>query len=334
MIQGILLQDEPIAKYSENIFNPFLSFDELDFTYTFLTGGSNIEVSNSDEFKLGVLNAQKIRALNTSSATFNAGSSTNTAIKESGLHTVQFTAFKNDVNANIQMRLEVYINDVLTSNRTIEVQMRESEGFLDNNWNIYYQTFLANEGDVVSLGWYFECSEVDCITYLTGYKLERNNQNLFAPTIYNKPTYLNNKWQQRIDFDNDVSLTEDVATNFGFIGTSTKNYVGEDLVESTGNFAPKRLNDIFSVNANFLCKVPTGDNIHLDVQFIINGITYQGDTVYLFKPIGEFQYANLYFEYPVTQDFIDNGGIITLTARGASFEISKRKEVVKVISNY
>lgn len=334
MIQGVLLQDEPIAKYSENIFNPFLSFDKLDFTYTFLTGGSNIEVSNSDEFKLGVLNAQKIRALNTSSATFNAGSSTNTTIKESGLHTVQFSAFKTDVNANIQMRLEVYINDVLTSNRTIEVQMRESEGFLDNNWNIYYQTFLANEGDVVSLGWYFECSEVDCITYLTGYKLERNNQNLLAPTIYNKPTYLNNRWQQRIDFTNIQTLTEDVDTNFGFEGTSSKNFVGDDLLSSSGEFNVTRLNDMFSVNANFLCKVPTGDNIHLESKLIINGITYQGDTVYLLKPVGEFQYANLYFEYPVTQEFIDNNGIIVLTAKGANFEISKRKEVVKVISNY
>jgi hypothetical protein len=332
MIQGILLQDEPIAKYSENIFNPFLSFDELDFTYTFLTGGSNIEVSNSDELKLGDLNAQRIRALTTSSATFNAGSSTNTKIKETGLHTIQFTAFKNDVNANIQMRLEVYINDVLTSNRTIEVQMRESEGFLDTNWNIYYQTFLANEGDVVSLGWYFECSEVDCITYLSGYKLERNNQNLLAPTIYSKPTYLNNKWQEIIDFDNTLNLIEDVSTNFQFSGTSTKNYVGDDLIDS--ELTVNRLNDLFTAEANFLIEIPSGSNLNIEVQFIINGITYRGDNINLFRLDGDYQYANVVFKYPVTQEFIDNNATITLTARGGNIQISKRSLIASVQSNY
>lgn len=332
MIQGILLQDEPVAKYSENIFNPFLSFDELDFTYTFLSGAGNIEVSNSDELKLGDLNAQRIRALTTSSATFNAGSSTNTKIKETGLHTIQFTAFKTDVNANIQMRLEVYINDVLTSNRTIEVQMRESEGFIDTNWNIYYQTFLANEGDVVSLGWYFECSEVDCITYLSGYKLERNNQNLLAPTIYSKPTYLNNKWQEIIDFDNTLNLIEDVSTNFQFSGTSTKNYVGDDLIGS--ELTVNRLNDLFTAEANFLIEVPSGSNLNIEVQFIINGITYRGDNINLFRLDGDYQYANVVFKYPVTQEFIDNNATITLTARGSNIQISKRSLIASVQSNY
>jgi hypothetical protein len=332
MIQGILLQDEPVAKYSENIFNPFLSFDELDFTYTFLSGAGNIEVSNSDELKLGDLNTQRIRALTTSSATFNAGSSTNTNIKETGLHTIQFTAFKTDVNANIQMRLEVYINDVLTSNRTIEVQMRESEGFIDTNWNIYYQTFLANEGDVVSLGWYFECSEVDCITYLSGYKLERNNQNLLAPTIYSKPTYLNNKWQEIIDFDNTLNLIEDVSTNFQFSGTSTKNYVGDDLIGS--ELTVNRLNDLFTVEANFLIKTLSDTNLHIEVKFIINGITYRGDDIHLFRTDGGDQYANVVFKYPVTQEFIDNKATITLTARGSNIQISKRSLIASVQSNY
>lgn len=332
-IQGILLQD-PIAKTSENILNPFLSFDELDFTYTFTSGVGNLEVSNSDEFQLGVLNGQRIRALTTNSATFNAGTRTNTTIKESGIHNIQFQAFKNDTEANIQMRLEVFVNGTLTAGRTIEVQMRASQGFVDNNWNNYYQSFSANQGDVVSLAWYFECSEVDCITYLTGYKLEKNNQSLLASTFYSKPTYLNNQWQQRIDFTNLVTLVEDTPTNLGFIGTNTKNFIGSDILEETGLFSPKRINDMFSVNANLKCKVPSGTDLHIDVQFIINGITYQGNTVYLLKPITEYQYIPIYFEYPVTQEFIDNGGIVVLTARGNSIEISKRKSVIKLLSNY
>lgn len=332
-IEALLIQQQQ-AKYSENILNSFMTFDELDFTYTFTSGSGNVEVSNSDEFKLGDLNVQKVRALTTDSATFNAGTRTNTTIKESGIHNIQFQAFKSNQEANIQMRLEVFVNGTLTANRTIEVQMRSSQGFVDDNWNNYFQSFFANNGDVISLAWYFECSEVDCITYLTGYKLERSNQNLFAPTFYNKPTYLNSQWQQIIDFDNSQSLTQDVVKNFGFAGTSSKNFDGNDLVEGTGNFAPKRLNDLFQVEANFLAEVPSGTDLHIEVGFIINGITYRGDTIYLLKPTGEFQYANIVFKYPVTQEFIDNGGIITLTARGATVVITKRALIATIQSNY
>ena len=330
-IEALLIQQQQ-AKYSENILNSFMTFDELDFTYTFTSGSGNLEVSNSDEFKLGDLNVQKVRALTTSSATFNAGTRTNTTIKESGIHNIQFQAFKTDTDANIQMRLEVFVNGTLTAERTIEVQMRSSQGFVDDNWNNYFQSFTANDGDVVSLAWYFECSEVDCITYLTGYKLERSNQNLFAPTFYNKPTYLNTKWQQVIDFTNTLNLPEDVAQNFQFTGTSTKNYVGDDLINPS--LQVNRLNDLFTVEANFLAEVPSGTNIHIDVKFIINGVTYRGDTIYLLKPTADFQYQNIVFKYPVTQEFIDNSGTITLTARGNNITISKRSLIATLQSNY
>jgi hypothetical protein len=320
------------ARYSENILNPFMTFDELDFNYTFTSGVGNIEVSNSDEFKLGDLNVQRVRALTTSSANFNAGARTNTTIKESGIHNVQFQAFKTDPEANIQMRLEIFVNGTLTADRTVEVQMRSSQGFVDDNWNNYFQSFTANEGDVLSFAWYFECSEVDCITYLTGYKIEKNNQNLFAPTFYSKPTYLNTKWQQRIDFDNSINLVENVITNFQFTGTSTKNYVGDDLIGAS--LQVDRLNDLFTAEANFLIKVPSGSNLHIEVQFIINGITYRADNINVFRINGDDQYANVVFKYPVTQEFIDNNGTITLTARGADIQISRRALIATVQSNY
>jgi hypothetical protein len=330
-IEGIIIQQQQ-AKYSENILNSFMTFDDLNFTYTFTSGVGNLEVSNSDEFKLGDLNVQRIRALTTNSATFNAGSRTDTTIKESGIHYIQFQAYKTDPQANIQMRLEVFVNGTLTSDRTIEVQMRSSQGFVDNNWNNYFQSFSANEGDVVSLAWYFECSEVDCITYLTGYKLERSNQSLLAPTFYTKPTYVNTKWQQIIDFDNTLNLTEDTPINFQFTGTSTKNYVGDDLIGAS--LQVDRLNDLFTVEANFIIKVPSGTNLHIEVQFIINGITYRGDNINVFRISGDDQYANVVFKYPVTQEFIDNNATITLTARGATIQIRKRSLIATVQSNY
>jgi hypothetical protein len=330
-IEALLIQQQQ-AKYSENILNSFMTFDELDFTYTFTSGVGNLEVSNSDEFKLGDVNVQKIRALTTDSATFNAGTRTNTTIKESGIHNIQFQAFKTDPEANIQMRLEVFVNGTLTAERTIEVQMRSSQGFVDDNWNNYFQSFTANEGDVLSLAWYFECSEVDCITYLTGYKLERSNQNLFAPTFYTKPTYVNTKWQEVIDFTNTLNLVEDTPTNFQFSGTSTKNYVGDDIIGA--DLQVDRLNDLFTAEANFIIKVPSGTNLHIEVQFIINGITYRGDNINVFRTFGDDQYANVVFKYPVTQEFIDNNATITLTARGADIQISKRSLIATIQSNY
>jgi hypothetical protein len=275
----------------------------------------------------------KVRFLaTTDNISWNADVQTNSIIKNTGIHFIQFAVYKNNPSADVNLTVAVYINDVYSSNRAIAQSINNGSGFSDENWNIYYQSFNANEGDVISLSWSCDSDDDTAIIYMDNFKLERSNQNLFAPTFYTKPTYLNTKWQEVIDFTNTLNLVEDTPTNFQFSGTSTKNYVGDDIIGV--DLQVDRLNDLFTAEANFIIKVPSGTNLHIEVQFIINGITYRGDNINVFRINGDDQYANVVFKYPVTQEFIDNNATITLTARGATIQIRKRSLIATIQSNY
>ena len=330
-IEGQLVQQQT-ARYSENLFNPFLSF-ETDYTYTITDGVGVAEISNTDEFSLSGNGSMKVRFLaTTDNISWNADVQTDSVIKNTGIHFIQFAVYKNNPSADVNLTVSVYINDVYSSNRAIAQSINNGSGFSDENWNIYYQSFNANEGDVISLSWSCDSDDDTAIIYMDNFKLERSNQNLFAPTFYTKPTYVNTRWQQVIDFTNTFNLVEDTPTNFQFSGTSTKNYVGDDIIGA--DLQVDRLNDLFTAEANFWIKVPDGSNLHIEVQFIINGITYRGDNINVFRTFGDLQYANVVFKYPVTQEFIDNNATITLTARGATIEIRKRSLIATVQSNY
>jgi hypothetical protein len=330
-IEGQLVQQQT-ARYSENLFNPFLSF-ETDYTYTITDGVGVAEISNTDEFSLSGNGSMKVRFLaTTDNISWNADVQTNSVIKNTGIHFIQFAVYKNNPTASVNLTVDVFINNSLSSNRSVAQTIYSDNGFSDENWNIYYQSFNANEGDVISLSWSCDSDDDTAIIYMDNFKLERSNQNLFAPTFYTKPTYLNTKWQQVIDFTNTFNLVEDTPTNFQFSGTSTKNYIGDDIIGV--DLQVDRLNDLFTAEANFLIKTPSGTDLHIEVQFIINGITYRGDDIYLFRTDGGDQYANVVFKYPVTQEFIDNNATITLTARGAEIQIRKRSLIATIQSNY
>jgi hypothetical protein len=329
-IEGQLVQQQT-ARYSENLFNPFLSF-ESDYTYTITDGVGVAEISNTDEFSLSGNGSMKVRFLaTTDNISWNADVQTDSVIKNTGIHFIQFAVYKNNPSADVNLTVSVYINDVYSSNRAIAQSINNGSGFSDENWNIYYQSFNANEGDVISLSWSCDSDDDTAIIYMDNFKLERSNQNLFAPTFYTKPTYVNTKWQQVIDFTNTFDLVEDTPTNFQFSGTSTKNYVGDDIIGA--DLQVDRLNDLFTAEANFIMKVPSGTNLHIEVKFIINGITYRGDNINVFRISGDDQYANVVFKYPVTQEFIDNNATITLNARGAYIQISKSSLIATIQSN-
>lgn len=331
-INGILAT-EPTSKSSENIINSYMTFND-EFTYDFTSGIGNVEVSNSTEYPLFGIRSMKIRALSTLGSNFNAADKSSTIIRTTGLHQIQWQAFKTDPNATVNLTVEVYVNDVLTSSRTINVEMHNSVGFDDNSWNIYYQSFAANQGDVVTLGWYFQSDIEDCVVYLDGFKIERNDQQLIAPSFYTDPSFLATKWSRIYDFIDTQLLFEDTAINFGlFEGTFESNCGSEILVEGVG-FKPTRLNSLFTVNANFTAKVPAGTNIYIDAVLKINGIDYMGQNQYLLKPQDEFQYINIVFHIPANAEFLQYEGAIELTARGNNIQIYRRLLVVTEQVNY
>ena len=319
-VEAILI-DTQVAKYSENIINSYMTFNDL-FTYDFTDGVGNATVENSDEKSLIGTRAMKVRALNNSPCTFNAQDRSDTTIKTTGIHFIQFQAFKLDPSADITITLKVYVNGYLDSDRTFPANLYSSSGFVDGAWNIYYQSFLANQGDIVSLAWTFQSDTTDAIMYLDAFKIEANEQSLAAPTIYTNPTFLSTKWTRVYDFTNTQLLFDGVAFPFAFEGTTETNCGTEILIPGYA-FKPSRLNSFFTVNGNFLAQCTSTATV-IEANLRIYGITYSGLTTFLQKPTGEYQYINIVFNIPSNQEFLDSEGVIELTAIGDDIDISRR----------
>ena len=265
----------------------------------------------------------KIRALTTSSCDFNANEDFNFTVKTDGIHNIQFRAYKSDPTAVVNMVVKVFIDDALSADRTINVLMDSANGFADDTWNLFYQSFTALANDAGSVSFSFVSDTVDCIVYLDAFKIECNDQRQIAPSIYTQPPFLINKNSRLYNFVDDQPLTVDTAYNFGlFDGEFESNCGSEILVEGVG-FKPTRLNSFFTVNCNFLAKVPAGTNVHIDAALNINGTTYYADSELLYKEVDEFQPINFNFQLHCNAEFLEFEGAVEITPRVAGVTISR-----------
>jgi hypothetical protein len=328
MIQGILLQ-EPIAKTSVNLFNELLTLNEPN-QYTITSGIGVAEITNSTDRFLYGKRSMKVRFFSANSVSFNLAQDTNSEIKNTGVHYIQYAVYKEDPTAEIELTVRVYINDNITDDRTIGQRIKSDNGFIDGNWNVYYQSFLASEGDIVSLDWTIDSEDANAVIYTDGYKLEFCDQNLIAPTFYTEPPFLPTKWQRRLDLDNTQTLVEDELTEYGFSGTIVTSNTDLTLVNVLGQFIPRTINSLFTVNINFLVTVPTGSDLNIecylkgyDTATETEAIIF-AETINVFKLATQTQYVNVSFIVPTTQDFLDYAGRIYLMAKGNDIEISNR----------
>lgn len=323
MAVDAFITEQQQAIYTDNICNPYMTFNNA-ITYDFTSGVGNATVSNSDEKTLLGGKAMKIRALTTSSCDFNANEDFNFTVKTDGIHNIQFRAFKSDPSAVVNMVVKVFIDDALSADRTINVLMDSANGFADDTWNLFYQSFTALANDVGSVSFSFVSDTVDCIVYLDAFKIECNDQRQIAPSIYTQPPFLINKNSRLYNFVDDQALTADTAYNFGlFDGEFESNCGSEILVEGVG-FKPTRLNSFFTVNCNFLAKVPAGTNVHIDAALKINGTTYYVDSELLYKGVNEFQPINFNFQLHCNAEFLEFEGAVEITPRVSGVTISRR----------
>jgi len=321
-IEAVIVQQQQ-AVYTDNICNPYMTFNNA-FTYDYTSGIGNATVTNSAEKTLVGGKSMKIRANNTSVCEFNAGDKFNFLVKSTDIHNLQFRAWKSDPDAIVNMVVKVFINDALTDERTINVTMDSANGFQDDTWNLFTQSFSAVANDVGSFAFSFQSDTADTIVYLDAFKIDCNDQRNLAPSMYSNPPFLVNKNSRLYNFIDDQELAEDTAYNFGlFSGDFESNCGSEILVEGVG-FKPTRLNSFFTVNCNFLAKVPAGTNVHIDAALNINGTTYYADSELLYKEVDEFQPINFNFQLHCNAEFLEFDGAVELTAKGAGIQISRR----------
>jgi len=191
MITGVICSQE-LAQASNNILNEFSNFNRL-VTWNKTTGGSNANIVNDilGRHSYAGNGALKIDFTGTGAVTFDGGGDITTTgtpmattIQRTGNYILSYAFDKSNVNTDIVFTVLMYVNGVLASSRTIEQDLFNTSGFVDNQWNVYFQNFALTYGDVVDFAFIAQSDTTGCQLYMDRFKLEIDNRGGGYPTIY------------------------------------------------------------------------------------------------------------------------------------------------------
>lgn len=182
MVGQICTQERAIA--SNNVLPESANFNEVR-SWNIPIGSENATVlntvgANNAYYGLG---ACKINFLANGEVKFNTGDdSLNTVIGKTGNYILSYAFNKSDEFSDINFTVEVLVNDVVT--HTITQNLYFSSGFTDNQWNVYFQSFALEYGDVVTFNFYAQSDTTDCYLLFDRFKLELDDKGIDYPTIY------------------------------------------------------------------------------------------------------------------------------------------------------
>lgn len=185
MIQGVIITDE-IAKLSNNVLNEFCNFNTV-FVWNKPSGGANATILNNvtgrqSYFGLG---AVSLNFSGTGQVSFNAGGTEmRKTIQRTGNYLLSYAFNKSDESSDITFIVEMYVNDVLQPNNTITQNLYSTSGFVNGQWNTYFQNVYLEYGDVIDFAFKAQSDTTSCYLYFDRLKLEIDDKGNGLPTIY------------------------------------------------------------------------------------------------------------------------------------------------------
>lgn len=185
-MNGVQITQET-ARYSDNLLNSFCNFNSVH-SWNKVSGGSNLgSVLNSSTEKYAGLFAIKVPFVGTSDAVFNAGGSQmQKLIFKGGLHLLSYRLFKDNTDAEIVVKIQMYVNGGLSVNTTFEQTLNTANGFVNGQWNTFFQEVSLNDSDVVDFAFSVQSNTTGVNLYIDGLKLEKNDRNLNVPSVYSE----------------------------------------------------------------------------------------------------------------------------------------------------
>lgn len=257
-MNGVQVTQET-ARYSDNLLNTFSNFDTVH-TWNKVSGGSNTGViKNSDIEKYAGISSIQIPFIGTGECIFNAGGSQmQKLITKGGFHLLSYRLFKGDQNVNVTLKIQMYIDGVLLPQNEIIQTLSESNGFVIEQWNTFYQIVNIGGNQVVDFAFSVQSDTSGEVLYIDGLKLELNDRNLNIPSVYSeaKPTI------PQEDVVGWAYYADSLAIPTITIGTTYTQITINGLGTATNeNFLPKEIRGISSLfSANKITPISVGDD--------------------------------------------------------------------------
>lgn len=199
MVQAIQTIDEK-AIYTDNVLPVFCNFTTAH-SYVISSGSENASVSGDTTENYNSLGAILVEFTGTNEVIFSSGGTQmDTVINRDGDYKLSYAFFKDDPTADITFIVEVYINEVLQTYNTISQNLYSTSGFIDGQWNVYWQNIELTDGDVVTYRFRAQSDTLGAMLFFSRMKLELSNKNQSQPSQYTNPKITEIYATQTLDF--------------------------------------------------------------------------------------------------------------------------------------
>lgn len=224
---------QEIAKASNNILPYKATFNDVhDWNYD-----SNSVVTNSILKPYLGERSCLITCVSTSLSSFNYGSDDLKAIVTpygAGSYILSCRLFKNDPTADVIFTIKMSINGVVTANTTFTADLFNSNGFIDNVWNTYFQNITLADNDEVDFSFEVQSDTIGTKLFFDGFKLELDDRNLGLPSTYTEAFEVVTEVENVIDIPS-ISSNSTYVVELPFLGVLPTDYLAMRVDSALGN---------------------------------------------------------------------------------------------------
>lgn len=241
---------------------------------------------------------------------FNLGTATQFTCNNTGYYNFSLRLLHlNNTPFPDQVKLKISVNGV-GSFYTMECNLGSDTP--KEIWHTFAQTFEFSTGDVVNFSFEHTCGDKDSLgVFIDGLKLELIDRDNGIPTIYTRPTDDLTGWQSRVDTTNTQALTANTNNLIAFTGTLESNGL-LTLLDTNSKVVPLKLGDFIVVDFAFTAVTPSGSGNYLTIIFEVNGIAYRSEIHSFLKGAGVDDNISVSYGFPITADFLANGGVFKI----------------------
>ena len=171
-------------KYALNLLPLFANFNDA-FTWNPVSGGANATVQNTQGQVYAGNKSLTVSYTATSEIVFNAGSSQmEVFIEQTGQYILSYRFFKSDATADIDFKVNVFVNGVLYPENIITQNLYSSSGFTDGVWNAYTQVLNLEASQTIDFSFSTNSDDTGHQLYLDGMSLLFNDRELSPLNVY------------------------------------------------------------------------------------------------------------------------------------------------------
>lgn len=172
---------------SENLLNKFSQFNDF-YSWNKVSNAGGATIFNLFNRKFSGRNSCEITFANSAPIEFNAGNDKMQYVaRNTGLHVLRFSLFKNDNDADINFTVKCFIAGVNTAQTTFTTNVFDSSGFQNTRWNSYYQEIYLVEDQILDFSFIVQSDTVGAKLFLDGMKLSLNDRPLPNSVPFNEP---------------------------------------------------------------------------------------------------------------------------------------------------